>query len=215
MILSQEYIHLKNTYPDAIFHIFTYDTIGTQEILDTVSPSVCAPEYVHYFPHYIRRRPFQNIYYFFKNIYTLAISDLVVCGGGGIFYEDGTHSGWRKRIWQWYMRAYIAGICGARIYWWSISLETADDTHIQSLKRIFSIRNTTVTVRDTRSKELLQKISITADVVPDMAMMTQGTYDQSLDAISHSNPQSKYVGISLRSGHIYDTHIHTLLDYIQ
>lgn len=98
LILLQEYQYLKNRYPDATFSIFTYDSKSS---LLPEDPSV---EYVTYFPHRLKRRPFHNVWYLLKTILTVGKSDCVIIGGGGLLYDNEEGQDFGKLLRQWKFR---------------------------------------------------------------------------------------------------------------
>ena len=72
LILLEEYEVLREIYKNANFYIFTYDKKSSL-IEDKI-------KYIKYFPSNIKKKPFKNLKYLWKNIKTIYKSDLVIIG---------------------------------------------------------------------------------------------------------------------------------------
>lgn len=72
-ILKAEYCFLRERYPNAKIRVATYDC--TSHLLPKDDKKLA---FFSYFPNGFSRRPFSNIAYFFRNIYEIVRSDLVV-----------------------------------------------------------------------------------------------------------------------------------------
>ena len=82
LILLQEYTYLKNRYQEATFSVFTYDEGSS------LLPEDRSVEYLPYFPHHLRTRPLQNIWYLIKTVLTIRKSDSIIIGSGGLLYDN-------------------------------------------------------------------------------------------------------------------------------
>lgn len=102
LILLQEYTYLKNRYREATFSIFTYDAKSS---LLPKDPSI---EYLCYFPHDIKKRPLQNVWYFIQTILTIRKSDYIIIGGGGLLYDNEEDQDFDKLLRPWKLRVWLA-----------------------------------------------------------------------------------------------------------
>ena len=89
-ILAEEVRYLLIKFPDAHISIATYDENATREMLENLLSVNLEKRisFLSYFPHGLRSRFFQNIYYFAHNIVSIFQADLVIIGGGGLFYDS-------------------------------------------------------------------------------------------------------------------------------
>jgi polysaccharide pyruvyl transferase WcaK-like protein len=73
---------------------------------------------------------------------------------------------------QWKWRTYIARFFHVPIFFWSISIEIKNPYNFRYLIPLFSGKNTTITVRDEGSKNIINSIGINATLIPDAVLST-------------------------------------------
>lgn len=81
LILRSEIDFFKKKFPHGKISVVTYDEnsfFGERENITFFS----------FFPNNFREKFLQNIFYFWKNAFEIATSDIVVIGGGGIFFDN-------------------------------------------------------------------------------------------------------------------------------
>ncbi len=85
---EMEYVHQK--YPDASIAVATYNQESTNffsresPVWNSIDSKV---QLFSYFPNAFRKHVFKNIGYFFKNLVQIFRADLIIVGGGGLFYD--------------------------------------------------------------------------------------------------------------------------------
>lgn len=104
LILLAEYELLKQQYPGAVFSVFTYQKNTT------LLPTDSNIRFVSYFPNNLKNQPLKNVWYFLQNVFTIATSDCVIIGGGGLLYDDENGQSFAKPVRQWLFRVKIANI---------------------------------------------------------------------------------------------------------
>ena len=168
LIVESEIRYFQERYPDAQITVCVYDPAS----------QIARPQEVrviHYFPYQIRRQPLHNLWYLIQNIIALACADMVVIGGGGIFFDNESGTSFRKTIWQWWMRITFARIFGARIVFFGISLEIKKEKNLKYLTKLFHSGDT-VLPRDTRSTVLLKNIQVPATTISDIVFLSQSVF---------------------------------------
>lgn len=116
LILLQEYAYLKNRYKNASFSVFSYDKKSS---LLPEDPSV---EYISYFPHRLKTRPIQNVWYLLQTIFIIRKSDVVIIGGGGLLYDNEEGQSFRNLLGQWKLRVWLAKFFGKPLIYWSLGI---------------------------------------------------------------------------------------------
>lgn len=109
--------YLRERYPDCRVAVFTYDSKST------LLPESWNVGYFSYFPNGFRRRPFANVGYFFRTVWEIFRSDLVVIGGGGILYDNEAGQSFAKQAFEWRLRTAIAGIFRKKTLFWGIGVD--------------------------------------------------------------------------------------------
>ena len=174
LILLSEYIELRRQYPEAHITIATYDRE------DSLIPKDSLVSHISYFPSHLRSKPFQNIRAFFQNIQSIFQADLVIIGGGGLFYDSESGQSFRKLAWQWALRIGLAQFFRKKIWYWGISLDLSP-THLQSIAWFFRYVRATVTVRDTYSQGLLTSIGVRNEKIADSVFLLESEKSKSVD----------------------------------
>ncbi|EKE30366.1 MAG: polysaccharide pyruvyl transferase [uncultured bacterium (gcode 4)] len=159
LILKQEYELFRKRYPDAKFDIFTYDEKSS------LLPKDENIRYIPYFPKNIRRNPFANIAYLFKNILSIAKSDIIFIWWGWLVYADEVQIA-STPVWQWKMRVMFAKLFSKKIVWMAVWI-SYPKSRANEIKYLFSWKNTFVSVRDRQSQELLGSIWIESTLLHD------------------------------------------------
>lgn len=149
LILTSEIDWLENRFPEAKMTIATYDEksfLGDQEKYHFLS----------FFPNNIKKFPFQNLKYFFQTIWTIWKSDLIVIGGGGIFFDNEPGISFQKNLFEWELRLFFSRLFRKKVIFMGISLEVKKEENQKKLAKIFQ-KNDLILVRDTQSAEILKK----------------------------------------------------------
>lgn len=188
LILKQEYEYLKMRYNNPEFFIFTYNKESS------LLPADENIEYISYFPKNIKKRPFLNLKYLFLNIVKIFQSDLVIIGWWGLIYEKEVQKS-SSPIWQWKFRVFFAKFFFKKIIWLAVGINYKSEK-MTNIKFLFSWKNTFVSVRDFRSQNLLSRINIWSNILPDPVFSYENNKKQ--------NDKSKLIWISLRHKYLKD-----------
>lgn len=122
------------------------------------------------------------------------MADLVVVGGGGIFYDNEGQSFFKQRL-QWKSRVNIAKLFRKRILFWGIGVDLAPE-NVSKIRSLFTSKRTTVTVRDAKSAKSLESVGIMATIVPDPAFLVPPVRTPDAEI------PEKVIGISIRKGYL-------------
>lgn len=159
LILRQELAHLRKRFPGAAFTVFTY--ARAPHLLDRVSDI----RFVEYFPNGLRRRPLHNLSLAWANWREIGECDLLVVGGGGIFFtkENGRAS---KAMWHWAWRIATAKWHRVPVTYLALgaSLTTAE---FKKWRWLFSGKNTKISVREPDAQRRLIALGFRPTLVPD------------------------------------------------
>lgn len=191
-ILRAETDLLRSKYPEAAFRIATYD--AGSHFLPREDRKIA---FFSYFPNAFRQRPFANVGYFFRNALEIWRADLVIIGGGGLFY-DNEGQNFRKQVFEWKVRSFLARIFRKPVFFWGIGVDVRDG-NVRSLEPVFR-GAAAVTVRDPESAAALAKIGIRATVAPDPAFLfdlSKTLSDPGVPVASEPS-HAPTVGISIR-----------------
>jgi polysaccharide pyruvyl transferase WcaK-like protein len=209
-IVLSEYGFLRARYPDAEIRVATYDPAST--LLPSDDPKLA---YFRYFPSGMRRYPLANVARFFRNVWEIFRADLVIIGGGGLFY-DNEGQNFAKQLLEWTFRTGLAKLFRKKLFFWGVGIDVRNE-NAAALSGIFS--GATVTVRDQKSAETLSGIGISATVLPDPAYLgNEGLPEESslapgprsampsgaAESLGQTSvrPQAPKIGLSLRSGYL-------------
>jgi polysaccharide pyruvyl transferase WcaK-like protein len=102
-IVLAEYAFLRARYPNAEIRVATYDPKSTLLPSDDSKLG-----YFSYFPCAVRRHPLANIGYLFRNVVEIFRADLVIIGGGGLFYDNEAGQSFQKQTLEWSFRTALA-----------------------------------------------------------------------------------------------------------
>ena len=164
LILKNEVTLLKQEFwLTSSFRVFSYD-IKTPFFLDS------HVQYREYFPIGIKnpKNIVRNIVNYFEFINTLLWSDMVVIGGGGIFYDNELQSN-RNPLDSWLFRTRLARILRKKIYFYGVSIDIKNSENLDKIKEIFTWAHK-ITVRNDNSQDLLLKLGIKSELVDDPVM---------------------------------------------
>lgn len=191
LILLQEYAYLKNRYPEASFSVFTYDEASS------LLPDDPTIEYLSYFPHHLKTRPFHNVWYLIKTVLTIRKSDAVIIGGGGLLYDNEEGQSFEKLLRQWKLRVWLVKFFRKPLVYWSLGIHLRKENEAKILP-LFDGTNTFVSVRDAESKKTLESIGVKSLLLRDPVL----SYDPEIPKllIKH-RPKA---GLSFRSGFLQD-----------
>ncbi len=186
LILRSEIDLFQKQFPNAHFHIATYNKdsfIGNKRNIHFLS----------FFPNNFKNNFFKNIWYFFKNIYITWKSDIVIIGGGGIFFDNEPWISFKKNLLEWQIRLFFARIFRKQVIFLGISVEVKNEDNQKKLAKIFR-KNDKIFPRDERSTQILQKFGVSAEAMYDSVFLWTWKTPQ-----EKTNKKWK-IGISLRPG---------------
>lgn len=191
LILRAEIDALRKRYPDARIAVATYDPhsfLGSRENI----------QFFSYFPNALKKYPFKNIGYWFRQIFEIARSDAVIIGGGGIFFDNEVGISFQKNLWEWKIRLFFARLFRKRIAFLGISLEVKCPENQQKLRGIFR-ETDAIFPRDARSVDMLASLGVKAKLGADSAFLLppQGGHMR----------HKKRIGVSLRGGFLSENDI--------
>ena len=97
-------------------------------------------------------------------------ADLVVVGGGGIFFVNEIGISFSRILTKWKYRLQIARCFGARIMFFAISLEIRDQKNLEALKSVFH-HHDFILCRDALSSAKLASIGILSETISDAVFL--------------------------------------------
>ena len=186
-ILQQEIALLNEYYQDPKIDVFTYDADSN---FLTKEKNY---HFIQYFPSQIRKHPFRNILYAWKNLWSLFSSDLIIIGGGWIFYGDTNRNQFQKLMNQWKWRVWIARFFWKIIFYWSISIEIKNPENFKYLHPLFRGKKIIISVRDKKSQTIIEDLWYTSHFLPDAVLSMHH------DQWTRKN-NTKQVGLAFRWG---------------
>ena len=190
-ILATEVAYLRKRFPLASIRIVTYNPLSS---LVPESPDIST---ISYFPNRIRKHPFRNFVAFFQNIISIFRADLIVVGGGGIFYdtEHGQSFDTLRRTWG--LRFFCMQLFKKPVLFWSVGIDLSEE-HLREVSWWFTYKKAKVSVRDPYSRKLLGNIGVSTVLIMDPAFLWEPAMRKSLKN-SHPEISKKRIGIALRS----------------
>lgn len=196
-----EYQCMREYFPEA--HIFVYSYENSNSLFVKLSKKDRSVHMRPYFPSNIRKYPFHNIRALWKMFSDIVTSDLLIIGGGGLWYDNEVGQNPHIQRLQWMLRVWIAKVFHTPILFWWIGIDV-NEKCIAKYRSIFSGDNTQIIVRDHHSYDLLKKIEISSILSTD-SVITLSKHFQEL--LTHNTPESSerfHIGISVRSGYHHD-----------
>ena len=191
-ILYAEVSYLRTRYPGARISFATSDSNSS------ILPLEWGTRWYWYFPCEIRSRPLANVGFFFRTVWEIFRSDLVVIGGGGIFYDNEAGQSFRRQVFGWSLRSRLARFFRKKTLFFGVGVDVRPD-NLPVLRRIFDFPSAIVTVRDAKSAESLSAIGIPATVLPDPAFLFPPVKRNPIFVESRRS-----VGLSIRKGYLPD-----------
>lgn len=161
LILKNEIALLKQEFGlSSSFRVFSYDLKNPFYI----DPQV---RYREYFPIWIKnpKNILRNTINYFGFINTLLWSDIVVIGGGWIFYDSELQST-RNPLDAWLFRTRLARMLRKKIYFYGVSIDIQHPKNLEKIQEIFTWAHK-ITVRNDNSQDLLLKLGIESELVDD------------------------------------------------
>ncbi|MCP4523850.1 MAG: polysaccharide pyruvyl transferase family protein [Candidatus Gracilibacteria bacterium] len=227
LIVKNEIKQLEKKYGKNIeFSVFTYDV---------KNPFIHAKNitYYEYFPCNIKslKGIFKNVLNLYHFLYQTYVSNMIVIGGGGIFF-DSEHSTVSNPLNQWVIRSKLFQFFRKKVIFQSVGIHIHKKKNYQKIKKIFSINKAEVYVRDDSSQKILSDLRITSTKVLDPVFYDNavnqspqdGRYclkkinisDFSLEHISDIEFGNKYIGIAFRSGYLKNeyTNISDIIEFV-
>lgn len=161
----------------------------------------------HFFPHHLKKHPLKNIGYFFDTFSIIRQSELLVIGGGGIFYDHEKGQSINKQIREWWIRVFLARLAHTPIRYHGIGIDVSSD-QIERYRPLFAAAEH-IGVRDDHSMRLLASLGREGSRESDW-VIREWEHIQELLKGAKPNPlrrhEQKLIGISLRSGLSQDDH---------
>jgi len=208
-IVTSEVDYLRKRFPDAYIEVVTYNSEST------LLPSDPNVGMISYFPNAIRKHPLRNVVAFFQNISSIFRADLVVVGGGGIFYDTESGQSFDKLRREWGLRFFFIQLFRKSVVFWSIGIDLTHQ-HLREVSWWFTYQRARVSVRETYSQGLLSEIGVTAERISDPVFLWNPPI-RKIQKNSGLEIPSKRVGISLRTGYLQDEseNIERIVRYLQ
>lgn len=159
---------------------------------------------LEYFPNALRKQPLKNIGLFWQTLRNIKQADIVYIGGGGLLY--GKKEEWHSPLKLWSLRVLLAKMFSKKITYLSLGI-TCEKEEIQWFSRSL-FKDTTITVRDSKSHKMLGELWYSANTLPDPVW----NYD-----ISDTQQQDikKTIGISLREWFLPDALVTEIVKKLQ
>jgi len=177
---------MRAKYPHAHISVATFDKTST--IVE-----VGEGEYVPYFPNGIKKHPIKNIIYFLRQMFAISRSDLLVIGGGGIFFDNETGISFDKILWEWKIRLFFARLFRSQVCFLNVSIEVREEENLRKLKNLFSVRDI-ILVRDLPSAQKLAQIAVESEVIGDSVFLLPP------ESPPLTKRKQKTIGFALRAG---------------
>lgn len=130
---------------------------------------------------------FRNLKNFLNFLKITFFSDVIVIGGGGIFYDFEGDNGSALR--QWEFRTKIFRFFRKKIVFYGVSLDIRDTKNFEIIQRIFS-KNSAVYVRDSFSQNFLKNLWIESEQVPDSVYFDNTAPSTKISSDIVRNPRS-------------------------
>lgn len=181
--------------------LFSHDVARTKRFLASQN---CPLEQIviqEYFPNALRKQPLKNIILLWQTIMTIAKTDRVYIGGGGLLYSKNEE--WHSPLLLWSFRAMMSKILRKQITYLSIGITTTEDELKPYTDTL--LENTVITVRDTESKTKIQNLWYTAEVLPDPVW--------NLD--TEKLKTQKTIGVAFRKGFLPDAVVSEMMKKLQ
>lgn len=131
VILREELKFFQGQYgASAHFTVFTHDKKSA--LFDDKDVT-----WLTYFPHGLFTNPIGNIWYMIRNIIAIWRADILIVGGGGLFFDNEEGVSFGNLIRQWYFRTKVARLAGTTIVYLGLSLEVKQTANKMALRKVF------------------------------------------------------------------------------
>lgn len=177
--------------------LFSHNIERTRRFLLSQNISLENITIQEYFPNALRKQPFKNIKLFWETVKMIKKSDHVYIGGGWLLYSKNEE--WHSPLRLWKMRAMLTKILRKPLTYLSLGISASSEELQPFAETLFS--GTTITVRDTKSQEILKQLWYEANILPDPVL----TY--SWEKINNS----KIIWVALRKWFLNDEVIKELI----
>lgn len=190
LITLTEVQHLQKLYQDCHITVFSHDVWRTRRFLLSQNISLEKTEIQEYFPNYLRKKPLKNIRLLWETLRLLRNCEHVYIGGGWLLYGKNEEGHSPLRLWS--MRARLAKFFKKHITYLSLGISAGVDELKPFARTLFVW--TTITVRDTKSQEILTQLWFHASILPDPV----------LSYVPQKWDINKTIGIALRKWFLTD-----------
>lgn len=190
-ILATEVAYLRKRFPLASIRIVTYNPLSS---LVPESPDIST---ISYFPNRIRKHPFRNFIAFFQNIISIFQADLIVVGGGGIFYDTEFGQSFDTLRRTWGLRFFWMQLFKKPVVFWSVGIDLSEE-HLREVSWWFTYKKAKMSVRDPYSRKLLDHIGVSTELIMDPVFLWEPKRRKSPQN-SRVEISKKRIGIALRS----------------
>lgn len=183
-ILEAEIDFFRQKFPNSQISVATYDEnsfLWNKKNL----------KFFSYFPNNIKKKFFSNIFYFFQNIFEIIKSDLIIVGGGGIFFDNEIGVSFQKIFLEWYIRLFFARLFRKKIIFLWFSIEVKNPENLQILQKIFH-KNDIILPRDDKTSEIIKTFGLKSTTLYDSVFLFEWQ--------NFSPQKSRKIWISLRGG---------------
>lgn len=132
----------------------------------------------HFFPHYLKKHPLKNIGYLLNTFSVIRKSELLIIGGGGIFYDHETGQSINKQLREWWIRVFLARLAHTRLRYQGIGIDVSSD-QIERYRPLFATAEY-IGVRDDHSLRLLESIGVSSSRETDFVIQEWGSIQEVL-----------------------------------
>jgi|GEM_PF-360422 len=198
LILEQEYRILKKQYPKAKYVIFTYvsDSSNLKKLENII--------FVHYFPYQIRKNPIANFLYLYQNIWHFWTANLVIIGGGGLFYQCEVQKT-KYPLTLWKLRILFLKLLQKSVIFFSLGLQLSQQKIKQNLF-LFRGKKIKLSIREKTLQKTFQSLGVDSTYLPDPVF----------NYIPIKKKKSKkYVCLALRSGYLKTQDVYRMINFLQ
>lgn len=185
LITLCEIQNFQRKFPNIKITLFSHDIDRTKRFLISQGVGMENIHIYEYFPNALKRQPIRNIKLLLNTFYQLWKCEEVYVGGGGLLYSKKEE--WHSPLKLWWMRATITKILKKPLTYLSLWI-SADSHEIWNyMSGLFS--QSTITVRDKKSQDIVWGLGYNAEILPDPVFTYAG-----------EKWTSKTIGIALRKG---------------
>lgn len=192
LIALTECIHLMTYFPTSRITVFSHSPKNTKRFFDSQCYDFSNTYIQEYFPNMIRKKIWHNITLFFKMCKTIYASDVICIWWGGLYYSAAEEK--KSPLFLWWIRTNIANIFKKKVVYLSIGISAKEKELKPYAHWLFS--KTVISVRDQKSKWMLNKIWYNSSLLPDPVL----TFVPKNYKLPHK--EKKMIGIAIRRWYI-------------